>query len=148
MKAKHIDIKLLARLSYDKETGEITNEKGNTLGHYKSDGYLYIHVGNRKIAAHRVAWVLVTGNQPVSQIDHINGNRSDNRWDNLRQVTNQQNQLNRPTTGITKVGSKWRARLSIDGKTVSLGTYECPVIAHLKYKDEREAVRLSCRQRG
>jgi len=49
--------------------------------------------------AHRVAWALVAGRWPVLEIDHINRNKSDNRFRNLRQVTHQENSRNRVQGG-------------------------------------------------
>jgi hypothetical protein len=79
-------------------------------------------------AAHRIAWMLVHGQDPGElQLDHINGNRSDNRLANLRLVTNQTNAFNRPdATGVSfhKATNKWHARIGVEGRQIHLGLYE------------------------
>jgi hypothetical protein len=58
-------------------------------------GYTRFSVLNKRYMAHRLAWLYVTGAWPRGQIDHINGDRSDNRWANLRDVTPSENARNR-----------------------------------------------------
>jgi hypothetical protein len=59
-------------------------------------GYFQISIFNRPFLAHRLAWMYMTGSMPDSkhEIDHINGNRNDNRWCNLRLATDGQNMFN------------------------------------------------------
>lgn len=71
---------------------------GDLAGCKDKDGYIAVKIKNRKCRAHRVVWLLVTGAWPKGFIDHINGNRSDNRFENLRECTGSQNQGNRPPT--------------------------------------------------
>lgn len=59
-----------------------------------SNGYKQGRVFDRHLSAHRAIWAIKTGAYPTNHIDHINGNRSDNRWANLRQVTPAENQKN------------------------------------------------------
>lgn len=61
----------------------------------KRDGYVCLMVDHKMYRAHRIAFLLQTGSHPVLDIDHINGDRSDNRWENLRQVSKSKNQQNR-----------------------------------------------------
>ena len=62
---------------------------------------------------------------PSLQIDHINGIRHDNRIDNLRLVTSQENSFNRNCKGYSqRENGKWRARVRIDGKTMFDKTYD------------------------
>lgn len=83
--------------------------------------------------AHRVAWALYYGEWPKGQIDHINGNRSDNRIENLREVTNQENAKNKRhipcASGYTGIkvchrSKRWRAVIKVDGKHLSLGHFD------------------------
>jgi hypothetical protein len=85
--------------------------------------------------AHRVAWALHHGDWPHLEIDHINGDRTDNRISNLRTVTSRQNKINRKrrsdnthgATGLcfhSRGKKRWQARISIDGKYQSLGYFE------------------------
>lgn len=78
-------------------------------------GYMRGSVNGRKLLAHRVIWAMHTGVWPKGQIDHINGNRSDNRIENLREVDAAGNARNHPlhrnnTSG--EVGVTWSARRS------------------------------------
>lgn len=98
----------------------------------KVNGYMAIKVNYRRYYAHRLAWLYMTGQWPTEQIDHINLDRADNRWVNLRAATAQQNIRNRnvmrtSTTGIKGVyrhRKRYRALIGIDGKQVNLGHFE------------------------
>lgn len=88
------------------------------------------------------------GYDPI-QVDHINGNRLDNRVENLRDVTQSQNQWNmRPRGGkskfkgvyLAKGGKKWGARIKLNGVTRHLGTFAGEVDAALAY--DRASVEL------
>ena len=88
-------------LAYDPDTGVVSwrsdgvkKKAGQPAGSDKGNGYIQITVRPKNYLAHRVAWALHHGEWPENQIDHINGNRSDNRLCNLREVTNKQNAMN------------------------------------------------------
>lgn len=90
--------------SYDPETGVITNRvtrhykalAGQEAGiTHKGHGYRMIKVRQQGYLGHRVAWLLQTGEWPTEDIDHIDSDRSNNRWDNLRLATRSQNCWNR-----------------------------------------------------
>lgn len=95
-------------------------------------GYRYGAVANVNYLAHRVIWKLVTGIEP-EQVDHINGNRSDNRWLNLRDVTETSNKRNmclprHNTSGVIGVSydrtrKMWEANISLGNRKKSLGRY-------------------------
>ena len=96
------------------------------------EGYCQGAIFGKKILAHRVIWKMVHGVEAL-EIDHINGNRSDNRLINLRSVdakTNMKNmrRINRNTSGVTGIGwakreGKWRARLSTDDVEYHIGYF-------------------------
>lgn len=69
-------------------------------------GYTCVYVGAKRFQGHRVAWLLHYGEWPKSHIDHINGDRSDNRIANLRECSHQQNIQNRPAFKNNKLGVK------------------------------------------
>jgi hypothetical protein len=123
---------------YDHSTGIFTTKTfhsrrpiGSMAGQIRN-GYIKINIGGKRYSAHRLAWLLVYGEWPAMHIDHINGNRSDNRIANLRQVTCRQNlwNLKRPKTntsgfkGVINEKGRWRARIRYFGKLISLGFYD------------------------
>jgi hypothetical protein len=99
----------------------------------KADGYIAVGLFNKKYRAHRIIWVMVHGVEPIT-IDHINGDRSDNRLVNLRSVNHQTNLRNTKrskanTSGATGVKwrgntQKWQAIIRNGNKQVSLGYFE------------------------
>jgi hypothetical protein len=102
-------------------------------------GYLLVTVNNIKFKAHRIAYAIMTGSWPDT-IDHINGVRGDNRWCNLRSVTQRQNRANTygwtKTTsskyiGVThaKTGKPWVAQATLNRKNFFLGSFNTEVEA-------------------
>jgi hypothetical protein len=99
-----------------------------------NNGYLKGSVLNRQMLAHRVIWALVHGEWPKDQIDHIDGDRSNNRIENLRDVPEFINRRNTarkqfttaPYNGVTKDKrtGKWVARIHYDGLTRHVGVFE------------------------
>lgn len=98
------------------------------------NGYLHGRIWGRGYLAHRVIWALATGEWPTDQIDHINGNRSDNRLCNLRSVSHAENAMNvrRPASntsghiGIckpTRTG-RWVAYITIEKSRRHLGSFD------------------------
>lgn len=96
-------------------------------------GYLYGPINRIKIKAHRVAFAMHHGRWPKNFIDHINGNRTDNRIANLRDVTRSENMRNASLSrknasgfcGVTfdKQVNKWKAQIGIDGRCRNLGVF-------------------------
>lgn len=95
-------------------------------------GYPHTTIFGRTYHAHRVIFALVTSEWPEHDVDHINGNRGDNRWRNLRSVTHVTNSRNaaistRNSTGATGVHrhreTDWTARIGVGGKTLYLGVF-------------------------
>jgi len=135
-------------LNYNPDTGvfvwEAQRKKivvGSVAGGDNGHGYWVIRIDGRLYRAHQLAWLYVYGEWPDRQIDHINGNRSDNRISNLRLATQSQNNANTRVlssmSGIKGVGmhnGRWRAQIRIDGKKVHLGYFDCPAVAHFAYQ--------------
>lgn len=98
-----------------------------------SRGYRTGTLLNAHAAAHRVAWTLFYGEWPSSEIDHVNGNRADNRISNLRSATPQQNACNRGMRSDNKSGvkgvswfaasRKWKATIAASGRQHYLGLF-------------------------
>jgi hypothetical protein len=142
---------LCEKLSYDPDTGHFIwknttqwTKAGHRAGTF-CNGYVKISINRVIIPAHRIAMAMTNGFWPFGEIDHINGDRSDNRLCNLREVTHQQNCMNRSKASNNKsgyvgvswheVGQKWQAHLSIGRKSIYLGLFEDPEKAHEAYKE-------------
>jgi hypothetical protein len=102
---------------------------GKKAGCHK-DGYISIGINRRVLKAHRVIWLMVHGEWPDGEIDHINHIRDDNRLENLRVVTRRDNQLNHPLRSNNTSGRVGVRRCKKTNKWVaSIGTG--PTYEHL-----------------
>lgn len=126
------------RLDYDPETGIFTwlaaprgRSVGSVAGGSKSNGYVRIKLDGKMHQAHRLAWNTIHPCDllgPDDEIDHIDHDRTNNRADNLRKVSTQENMRNksrdrRNTSGATGVGfmpgyGLWRARIRVKGSLI------------------------------
>lgn len=165
MKCTTFDIARLREvLSYDSLTGVFTWNcdmewpsaglsfvKGEVADRERlRDGYNMVVVDRRRYMAHRVAWLFTTGAWPRGVIDHINGVKNDNRFENLRDTTQKVNGQNRREAnknnhaGLLGVypnrrTGRWRAQIRIAGKARDLGTFATPQLAQAAYlKAKRE----------
>jgi hypothetical protein len=94
---------------------------------------------------------MVTGNDPVGYIDHIDGDKLNNSWSNLRDVTHEQNMWNAKlfhnnTSGYRGVSfirshGRWRAAISVNGKKKHLGYFESAELAHAAFVDASQVGR-------
>ena len=120
--------------SYNPENGEITWLKHNKIaGYVNKRGYRLIKYNGVRYKAHRIAWILFHGETAGGEMDHINGVKDDNRINNLRVVSTQENQRNTKLNNNNTSGhmgvhfhsrdKKWVARIKIDGKYIHLGYY-------------------------
>ncbi|MDH1299682.1 MULTISPECIES: HNH endonuclease signature motif containing protein [Achromobacter] len=106
---------------------------GSPAGTVSKKGYVRIIIRGRNYAAHRLAFLYMQGAWPEDQVDHINRVTSDNRWANLRPVSNRQNQFNKGIvegvlrrTGVlwNKQKRKWRASIRSDRVLKHLGYFD------------------------
>ena len=146
-------------LPYDKYTGLFSRlmsarlSNNGFVGSIQTHGYRAISVNSKLYRAHRLAWLYVYGEFPKKQIDHINGNRSDNRISNLRVVSQSGNSQNRRASqknnqsgyfGVHACGKKWRAQIRIDKKLTHLGLFDTPELASMAYVEAKRSVHVTC----
>jgi hypothetical protein len=132
---------LKSKLIYNPETGNFTwikkrprdagKEYAGTITFY---GYIQIKVNGALYKAHRLAWFYMTGKWPQNQIDHVDCNRSNNIFLNLREATYQENgrnviKRNNNTSGVKGVHwdkrrLKWCSRIFIGSKFIHLGYFD------------------------
>jgi len=126
-------------VTYDPLTGQFMRIAGKRAGTFTgtvvTNGYVHVYINGQIYKGHRLAWLYTHGNWPKNQIDHINNIRSDNRIDNLRDVTcaiNHQNRRRRTNSksgflGVTwhKRERKWQAYIEINAKAKHLGLFKC-----------------------
>lgn len=115
---------------------------GASAGYTDQHGYVRVRVSGFTYAAHRLVWAYCRGEWPAGSIDHRNGDKSDNRIDNLRVLSPQHNSQNRSKArsdstsgliGAQKYKDRWRARITVEGKKVELGTFVTAKQAHYAY---------------
>ena len=139
-KSNHISLdraRLLFR--YEPETGRIINrtprgrsKQGQSAATKRRDGYFTVCVDCEFYLAHRLIWFIVTGCWP-DQIDHIDLDRGNNRWENLRNASVSQNMANRKAHRDNSCGhkgvafhpqtGKWRARIYHNHKSHHIGLF-------------------------
>ena len=134
---------------YDSESGNLIRRgpaskfgggpSGSIVGSYHT-GYLRVRVAGHHYYVHRLIYMLVTGRDPREmQIDHVNQNRPDNRWCNLRLVTKSENLQNKcqyanNKSGVTGVyfrkdSGQWRAAIGSGSTRISLGSFKTKELA-------------------
>lgn len=140
-------------LTYDLESGVFTRNTstggsyaGAISGYKAPDNRIKIYVDGKNYNAHRLVWLYVYGYIPDIDIDHIDGDPSNNRLANLREVSHKVNLQNRkgPTKrnelgmmGVIRNKARYGAQIKVDGERVWLGTYDTPELAHSVYMHAR-----------
>ncbi len=143
-------------------TGEIRRNdlpsRPNCLATTKKNAHrlrLSVNYKKKSMLAHRLAWALHTGSWPSGEIDHINGDESDNRMVNLRDTSksvNQQNKRNPRSDNKSgfmgvcwhKGAGQWRAQITVHGKCIYLGLFPDPVTAHSAYITAKRSMHQGC----
>jgi hypothetical protein len=124
------------------KTGEIFGVTGKLITN-KVKGYLSLAIMYNKVqyrlSGHQFIYYWVN-KKVVDCIDHINGNRDDNRIDNLRSVTNQQNLFNTNAKGYTfnKNKNKFKSQIRVNNKSIYLGYFDTEVEASKAYLDAKK----------
>lgn len=116
---------------------------GKTVSSRSGSGYLRVSLGGKRYSCHRIIWVMLHGYEP-NEIDHINGDRTDNRAVNLREVSRRENMKNcavrsNSGTGVTGVSyvkrdRKYIAYIGAGNKTKVIGRYLCLTAAAVARK--------------
>jgi hypothetical protein len=145
---------------YCPETGQFTHlqskgrkKAGMVAGSLRRDGYVYIMFDGFRAMAHQFAWLYVTGEWPVTEIDHIDGNKANNVFQNLRQVNRRTNTENKRTAkrtsttgllGVIRHPRGFVARIVSEGKHIYLGIHKIPEAAHEAYVQAKRRLHKGC----
>jgi hypothetical protein len=129
--------------TYDEMTGKIYGVRGNEIT-CKLNGYinLFICLDNKKynLKGHQLAYYIKYG-KIVDCIDHRDGNRANNKIDNLREVTKQQNNQNRTKAKgyyHFKRDNNFKAQIKVDNKTIHIGYFNTEQEARQAYLDAKK----------
>lgn len=125
--------------SYDSSTGIVTRKRTGKRVGTNCHGHLRVGIDKQLYLLHRIIWKLHTGNDPSPyEIDHINRIRDDNRIDNLRLVTTQDNLKNKSLykgnksgyPGVLKRGKRYMAQYKHNGVHTYIGTFDSALDAY------------------
>jgi hypothetical protein len=145
---------------YCPETGQFTHlqskgrkKAGMPAGSLRRDGYIYIMFDGFRGMAHQFAFLHVTGEWPTQEIDHMDGNKANNAFANLRQVSRRMNTENKRTArrtnttgllGVSRKGNRFIASIMHKGQRFYLGVFETAVEAHQIYLIEKRKLHQGC----
>lgn len=126
--------------TYDPETGQFVRKvrrklrAGTVAGCMTNNGYLVIHIDGKLYLTHRLAFLYMTGEWPTKNVDHIDMDKTNNRWSNLRLADKSENGCNRSkqinnTSGMKGVSwarrsEKWQVFITSRGKQKSCGLFD------------------------
>lgn len=145
---------------YDPLTGVVRWKKGphagREAGHFHAArGYRTLWADGEAFLAHRLIWLIVFGEWPALSIDHINGVKTDNRLRNLRLAGYRLNAENKHCAQannklglfgvyLCKSTNRFRARIRVNGKEISLGRHDTPDLAHAAYVAAKRKYHEGC----
>lgn len=153
MKRKNYEKELLRlRYDYSEEKGGLINKiefnwknkVGERIGYIHSRGYVHVNIKGMVYKEHILVWNYFNGDVPNDmQIDHIDGNRSNNRIENLRICSSFDNQHNRKKNknntsgykGVTKVKNRWTAEIMCNSTKHRLGIFDTKELAAIAWNE-------------
>jgi hypothetical protein len=109
--------------------------RSRRAGATSGGGHIMVKINKRLYGAHRIIWKMITGEDPPDQLDHINRNRIDNRFENLRLATHSQNVSNKSRYRNNTSGAKgvriqnlsyphpYQARIRVNGNLIHIGSF-------------------------
>jgi hypothetical protein len=136
------------QLVWKNKKDNLAHLNGKVAGCMHKSGYRQIKFGQTLYPAHRIMWIYHNGSIDENmQIDHINGVKNDNRIENLRLVTAQQNCFNRSKFNAkgycwNKTSQKWQATITLNGKNKHLGLFASEEDARKVYLDSVQNLHL------
>lgn len=144
-------------IHYDPETGifsRIIKNGTKSAGSINKFGYICIGIKNKIYKAHRLAFLYMTGKFPLFDVDHIDGNRSNNKWVNLRDAETlincqnrrkpQKNSTSCGILGVSLVGNSYVARITVNKKTLYLGSFKSSDSACQAYLTAKRKYHIGC----
>lgn len=149
---RHFEIEEFLKVArYDRSTGKFfwleafgRGLIGAEAGRTAPNGYKYARYRNREVGAHRVAFYVIYGRWPNGEVDHIDGNPSNNSPENIRECTTSENQQNvtpwfvgasgYPGVSLDPSTGKWCARIRLNKKRIILGYFVDPSDAYAAYR--------------
>lgn len=153
--------RLREALHYDPTTGvfcwlihQPPSAPGKRAGGADERGYVRITIDGSRYRANRLAWLYMRGTWPEGVVDHVNGDTSDDRFANLRDISFAANTQNRrrahrgSASGLigahkTK-NNRYSSSIQHRGKQHQLGTFATPIEAHRAYVDAKRALHEGC----
>jgi hypothetical protein len=152
--------RLREQLEYDPATGLFTRlrpsgatKAGDVAGTKTGVYYSKISVGGKLYQTHRLVWLYVHGYLPLSDIDHIDGDKQNNRLENLREVSRSVNVQNLKVArannkvgllGVCRHGPSFRAQITVNGKAKKLGVFKTEDLAHAAYLTAKRSLHEGC----
>lgn len=141
--------RLVEVLKYDPATGTFVRISGpcagKVAGTVQKNGYIRIRVDGKLYYGHRLAWLYMTGEWPNDEIDHVDMDRANNSFANLREASGSENKHNRRkyrnnTSGFKGVSwdkhnGRWLAYIGLNYKKRSIGLFKTPEEAAKAYHE-------------
>lgn len=151
---------VISEVSYDPSTGQFMKASGGgRASQYRmKHGHVVVCLSYGRYSGHRLAWLIHYGEWPSGDVDHINGDPTDNRIQNLRSVSHAVNLQNQRAPHRNNRGGflgayfdstrarpkKWKAQLSVSGRTKSIGWFLTGEEAHAAYVEAKRKLHEGC----